>query len=160
MNKQIEITMALSTIEKRILDALKNGNTPHSQLIAKTIVENLDTTEMGLSQLLLSFMGIEETCAWAIGDECLVHLDKLSSWRMEKEEMKSWDKLHKGHVKGKITEIDLRKKRAITFEFDGLYKSSGNLVSEVKKLEERVTVDIIKRDADLLLMRPDVSTLI
>jgi len=160
MNKQIEITMALSTVEKRVSDALTNGNTPHSKLIAKVIVENLDTTEMGLSQLLLSFMGIEETCAWAIGDECLVHLDKLSSWRMEKEEMRSWDKLHKGHVKGKIIEIDLRKKRAITFEFDGLYKSTGNQESEVKKLEERVTVDVIKRDADLALARPNISTLI
>ena len=155
----VEIQIPIKLIQERLTNALVKGGEENGVLISKMIIENLEPTDMGISQMIMAFMGMEETTNWVVGDECMVHPDRISTWECDKEEMiKRGHSIHKDHIKGKIKNIDLRKKYAVTFEFNSLYKSSTGEITERKATQPTRLVDL-KSDDDLKLVRPDLAGL-
>lgn len=156
MKKDIEIQISLDVIKQKLKIALEKGGEPHAELVTKIMVENLELTEMGISQLLMAFMGIERQISWVVGDECMVHPDKITSYSWERDLTEKAVPFYKGYVKGKILTIDLRKKKSITFGFTGIYSTNSTAVSDLK---HDVTVSDLKSDDDLKLVRPDLASL-
>lgn len=156
MKKDIEIQISLDVVKQKLKSALEKGGEPHAELITKMIVENLEISEMGISQLLLAFMGIEETTSWVVGDECMVHPDKISSYSWERDLTEKAVPFYKGHVKGKITAINLRKKKPVTFGFTGIYSTNS---TTVRDLSVDLKLSELKSDEDLKLVRPDLASL-
>ncbi len=153
--KKDRVTLEVSThiILERLQDALEAGGNPHAKLIAEQIIEHLEPTDMGLSSLLLAFMGHKEKTDWMTGDECMVDPKKIYNWSCEKSEMEKAGMFHKGCIKGIIKDLDLRKKRSVVFEFDGLDGSDPN----PKKMTQELTVHDIQSDKDLVLVRPNLG---
>lgn len=154
MKKQVDISIPLSVIEDKIRQVFEKAGDPNASLISKIIAENLETTEVGISQTLLAFMGIEETTPWREGDECLVEPEKISSWIFDRKATEAAGLYYKGHIKARIKSINLRKKRAVTIEFDAID------VGKMRKCNSEVALNEIKFEKELVLTRPDLADLV
>jgi len=159
-DKAVDLQVPISLIKQMLKEVFAAGKHPHSELLAKIIVNNLDTTEMGLSQTIMAFMGIEETTKWVVGDETMINPKDIYAWGVDKDLMKSEGMLHKGHIKGTIEEINMHKKRGVTFKYEGASKDSTT--GEIKRKIENDTVRLadLKSDEDLILKRPDIASMI
>ena len=160
MKKSTEIYIPIKLIQERLTKALVKGGEENAVLISKMIIKNLEHSDVGISQLTMAFMGMEETTNWVIGDECMVHPDRISTWECDTKEMlEKGHSIHKGHVKGVIKSIDMQKKYNVAFEFQGLYKSSTGDIVE-RKITQPLKLEDLKSDEDLKLVRPDIASLI
>lgn len=149
MKEEVEIQISPELIQQRLRAILEKGGEPNAELVSLMIVDNLVTTDMGISQLVYAFLGIEEKLPWLVGDIVMVDASKIHSWDCEKDEMiKKGYSIHKGHFVGKIKEIDMRKRHSITFEFDGLYKPSSGIIEE-RKCNTRLSPSSLKFPKDL-----------
>ena len=158
MDKQVEIPISLSIIKDRLKNIFKSGGEPYPDLVTDVIIDNLETTEKGLTQLLLAFMGIQEKTAWVVGDECMVYPDKIPSYYYERKETEEAGLLYKGHLKGTIMDIDFTKKKSIKFRFRGMYKSGAKI--EERDIDHDIAVEDLRSDHDLVLKRPDIADIL
>jgi hypothetical protein len=125
MKKEIKITMSPDVIKKMLEKSFRTAGELHAELIARMIVDNLATTEMGISQLIFAYMGVEEKLPWLVGDQCLVNPDYISGYYCDKDGMIAIKhNMHKGMFIAKITDIEMTKERNIKFEFEGFEKNS------------------------------------
>lgn len=154
MSKTVEIMVSLATIQEKLQDSLRKSGDPNADLIARKIIENLELTEMGLSQLLQAYLGIEEKTPWVVGDECLVDPEKIHRWNWDEDASIKKYPLHKGCIKGKIKELDLRKRSSVVFEFPAVSSGTEKIVTQ------RLNLDDIKSDLELTLVRPDMAELL
>lgn len=154
MSEHIKLDIPISIIKERLRKVFEKSGEQHSELIIHKILSNLELTEMGLSQLLMAFMGYDEKTDWVIGDECLIHQDRISSWNCDKKETFEKYPLYKDHVKAKIKVIDFRRRRPVTVEFQGIYGGNDKLVSESAHLVD------LKSEAGLALVRPGLANLL
>ena len=133
MKKEIKITMSPNIVHAKLEAMFKLAGETNAELIARMIVDNLATTEMGMGQLIFAFMGIEEKIPWLVGDTCLVHPNYISSWDCDKEGMiKKGFNMHNGHFIATITDIDMRVERNIKFKFKG-YSIDNTTKKEIYK---------------------------
>lgn len=159
MSEKVDISIPLSVITDKLYKSLASSGEPNAALIAKKIIENLELTEMGLSHLLQAYLGVEEQTPWVVGDECMVDPSEIHGWTCDVPKMREKGMLHKGYIKGKIKEIDFRKKKAINFEFEGVYITSAK-IEEIRTLTQTVKISKLKSDQDLVLVRPDMAELL
>ena len=157
MKKPIKIEVNPDLVRTRLTQALANGGEPQAELVAKKIVEHLEMTEMGMTQLIFAFMGIEEKCNWIVGDECMVHLDVLTSWDFDREKTIKEGLVHGNHIKGMITNIDMRKKKPIEFTYNAYYAATSPDVREIKTW---INIQAVTREPDMLLARPGVADIV
>lgn len=156
MKKTVDITMSLDILQARLVKALVKGGEPHAELVVKQILTNLELTEMGLAQLVYAFMGVEDELKWIAGDECMVSMEKFTRWQFEKAETEEAGLVYKGHMKGVVHSIDMRKKLSVEFKFTGIY-SSG---SEAKEIKIWVRPEDLKRELDMVLARPTIASMV
>ena len=112
MNKQVEITVSIDVIYNKLYTTFSKAGEPQAALLATKIIENLELTEMGISQLFQAYMGMEEVTPWVVGDECLVHPDDISSWNWDKPGTIEKYPLYKDHVRERL--------KILTFERNDL----------------------------------------
>ena len=108
---------------------------PHADVIARSIVGNLANTEVGISQLLMSFLGISPNCAYMIGDKILVLKDALPTWRFDDTLMQEHNMYFQGKMEAEIIDINMYRRECLQIEFE-YYDKSG----EHKK--DRYTVNL------------------
>lgn len=159
METHSELLMSLATIKEKLMKTLSKGGEPHAELISKQIIENLSTTEMGLTHLIYAFMGIEEKLKWVVGDECMVPIKGISSWGSDFAAMDREGMIQHGHVKCTIANINLRKKRSVTVKFDGIYTLSTG-PEERRSISAAVHASSLVPKSDLKLERPDIADLL
>lgn len=126
MGKDVKISISPELVKTQLQNLFDKAGAHHSELLARMIVENLVTTEVGMVQLIFAFMGVEEKLPWLIGDTCLIHPDYVSSWDCDKDKMiQDKHNMHNSHFIAKITDINMRQERNIKYEFEGLDRSSN-----------------------------------
>lgn len=114
MNKDVTITVTIDQIKQALQKLIKSE---HSKLIANVIVDNLSVTDRGLSQLYNAFTGVQDICPYKIGQEVLVDVHALSSWRFDKKAMKDANIIINDKIKCSITDIDMLRNTCIHVKY-------------------------------------------
>ena len=78
------VTYTGSISKKELIQSLEGALSkhPHSDIMARVIVENLAKSQVGIDQLLKSFLGIEPKALFNVGDKVWVNVKHLPTWRM------------------------------------------------------------------------------
>lgn len=116
----IEVRISVEQIKKKLIDCFSK-NTPFASLIADTIVDNISTTEMGLSHLYNAFSGVKPEVHVKIGDDVLVPWDNMPSWRMSKEKMQEAHMLkHDKYIKAVVEQINFTRRESVTVRYNSI----------------------------------------
>ena len=149
MKRTADIKVPLALLEKQLQEMLQNDN---AKLIAKIIISNLAGTEVGLSQLLMAFMGMKEEAKWLIGDELLLDPKHLRSWEIDKDDMvEKKMSMHKNKFKVTIKAIDMTKLNNMRVVFPGIYNGT------TREIDVSVSQDKLEFDIDLNISPQDVG---
>ena len=132
----IQIEISIEEIQGGLAKLIRSE---HRDLIVETIIENLRTTDRGLFQLYKAFNGVKETTNLYPLQEVEVHIDTLSTWRMDKDEMVRRKMIFQKRVRATVQKIDLRKNYPIQVKY--LYLDSEH---KEQTVEDWVTEKYIK----------------
>lgn len=115
--KHIDVKISIESVAENLRKLINSG---HSQLITKTIINNLMTTDVGLEQLYKAINGIEDKLRFKIGDKVRIELDSLSTWNFDKKKTAESDYVFQGRMLGVITEIFPCKKYAYNISYTAI----------------------------------------
>lgn len=101
-NPTYRIEISLEDLRKRLKSLIKSEN---SELISTVIVNNLNTTEVGIDRLFNALSGIDFEPVFNIGDTLWVKFDDLYTWKLSRTFMEEAGLIEKGMVKVKILSI-------------------------------------------------------
>lgn len=126
--KYIELKISVEQLENILIKSIKL-NTPHRELIAKTILHSLSHTEMGMTHLYNAFVGIEYHYHVKIGDRVLVKFENLPTWRMNKDHTQEAGLLIKGeYMMGVVSDINQERIEGVQISF--------HYVNDQKEMQE------------------------
>jgi hypothetical protein len=116
---RIEVEEVRAALKKIIRSDFNN-------LIAEVIIDNLNETEVGISQLYLAMSGVRKLPRFKVLDEIYAEVPSLASWRMDKSRMETEKMLFQGKVKCKITDINLQRRDSYHVEYTFLDNKLGS----------------------------------
>ena len=141
--KYIDYKMSISELKHVLKTQIRSE---HSSLMAEIIINHLELTELGLSQLIGAMCGHKQTTNFKVLDEVYVSFDNLASWKMERNVMLANKLLFQDNILCKIIEIDLRKKESINVEYQYI-DNAFEIKSYIYWVPER---NIIFKDDELI----------
>ncbi len=130
----LSVNFSLEEITQMVFDKLDPKLSRDLRtLIANTIVKNLEKSPVGISQVYKSFLGIEPSLKYSVGDKVYVKKAHLYIWRFHKELMEP--RYFKDALLVEITETDLYKQDAysVTYEY---VNQDGNMETGTQSLLE------------------------
>ena len=103
------VTYTGSISKKELIQSLEGALSrhPHCDIIAKVIVENLAKSQVGIDQLIKSFLGIEPKALFNVGDKVWVNVKHLPQWRMNLGAMREKGMIFQDCLECTILDIDL-----------------------------------------------------
>jgi len=113
------VTYTGSISKKQLIESLEGALSrhPHSDIMARVIVENLIKSQVGIDQLIKSFMGIEPKALFNVEDKVWVNVKHLPTWRMNREAMQEKGIIFQDCILCTIVEIDLYTSCPIKVEY-------------------------------------------
>ena len=113
------VTYTGSISKKELIQSLEGALSrhPHCDIIAKVIVENLAKSQVGIDQLIKSFMGIEPKALFNVGDKVWVNVKHLPQWRMNLGAMREKGMIFQDCLECTILEIDLYTYSSLSIEY-------------------------------------------
>lgn len=152
-----------------LIDAFRDKFGNSSELVANTIISQLQTTPSGMSQVLQSLYGYEHKINYLPGDEIWAMHNKLYYWDMNIPEMTNRGMIVKDCVKAKVLEIDKNRKENVKVRYTILKKNpnfgvtvsapSGDIVDKIEWIEDPlketwINDQYLKIDIDCKLKSP------
>jgi len=115
-----------SISKKELIQSLEGALSkhPHSDIMARVIVENLAKSQVGIDQLLKSFLGIEPKALFNVGDKVWVNVKHLPTWRMNLEAMREKSMIFQDCLECTISGIDLYMHSPLSIEY-AIIESDG-----------------------------------
>lgn len=153
--KTFNIEISIDTLKKRIEKVFVSSKEPHAKLLSKMIMANLTETEVGIKQVFLAFLGIEETIPYMVGDNIIVNSDYLPTWRWNKERMK--ELIVNKTLKAKITEIYPHKNFNIGLSYQCYKDGFEELQEDTSTIQ---LSNVIQLDSKGTIARPDISEIL
>lgn len=122
--KMLDVTMS-----KEMLIATLSGILTHTNgtIIAKSIIDNLEATEMGISNLMHSLGGIELSLDFygiKIGDLLTMEYGQVNSWDCDDRAMRKAQIILNDQIECLIIGFDYTKKRCIQIEYSRIEEGS------------------------------------
>lgn len=113
------VTYTGSISKKELIQSLEGALSrhPHCDIIAKVIVENLAKSQVGIDQLIKSFLGIEPKALFNVGDKIWVNVKHLPQWRMDLGAMREKGMIFQDCLECTILEIDLYTYSSLSIEY-------------------------------------------
>lgn len=113
------VTYTGSISKKELIQSLEGALSrhPHCDIIAKVIVENLAKSQVGIDQLIKSFLGIEPKTLFNVGDKVWVNVKHLPQWRMNLGAMREKGMIFQDCLECTILEIDLYTYSSLSIEY-------------------------------------------
>jgi len=113
------VTYTGSISKKELIQSLEGALSrhPHCDIIAKVIVENLAKSQVGIDQLIKSFLGIEPKALFNVGDKVWVNVKHLPQWRMNLGAMREKGMIFQDCLECTILEIDLYTYSSLSIEY-------------------------------------------
>lgn len=123
MTKSFSVEVTVQELELLLKNALKSS--PHSEILTKIIIHNLDTTQVGIVQLFKALNGIDNETKWKVGMNVLVNENNIYSSSIDKPKMKELGMIHKGWIKAHITSINIYNSYPVTVDIIAISTSTG-----------------------------------
>ena len=108
-----------SISKKELIQSLEGALSrhPHCDVIARIVVENLAKSQVGIDQLIKSFLGIEPKALFNVGDKVWVNVKHLPQWRMNLGAMREKGMIFQDCLECTILEIDLYTYSSLSIEY-------------------------------------------
>jgi hypothetical protein len=81
----IDVKVTVESIRDSLRKRIVSEN---SKLLTDVIIGNLNTSEVGMTQLFKALSGIEDTIPYKVGDFLMVKISPLYGWKFDKEKTK------------------------------------------------------------------------
>lgn len=154
MQKELTIIIPTSYLADRLKEAFDKGGTAYSRVVTEVIIENLTTTEKGLSQLLLAFSGHKEKIIFYPGDEVKIHSKDIYSWTANRDAMKAAGLVDDSdNIKAIIVRSDLTKRDSVCVEFERVVNPGDT----VTKVSQWFNPDKLIVTPDCKIVRTDIA---
>ena len=148
----MEDTKLISYIlsQEELISVLKTQiKSEHASLIAETIISHLDLTDLGLSQLMGAIVGLKKNTEYKLLDEVYIPIERLARWRINKENMKKENMMHKDLILCKIVAIDLRKHENIRVQYEfirdnGEKEIESEFATKIEYIVSKIDNDLIE----------------
>lgn len=135
-------------IKKYLIKLIKS---PNAELIAKTIVNHVQESELGLEDLYKSMLGLERTFKYNTLDTVWVRFGHLATWRYDKEKMKEQGLIVKDeYVKCTIVEIYPFKKCCYVLKYNCAKSSDSEITTDTYNVPEDLISGIVNEEDDIL----------
>lgn len=128
------ISVSASEIEDWLVNNISDKN---KKLIAKVIIQNLKTTEVGIEQLYKAINGMERKYKFAKGQEIWINYDKTYNWRYDKDKMIQANLIYQDKVKATIIDIRPWLKEPYRISYKYIEKTDNNIHPEEQISEQQ-----------------------
>ena len=120
------VTYTGSISKKELIQSLEGALSrhPHCDVIARIIVENLAKSQVGIGQLIKSFLGIEPKALFNVGDKVWVNVKHLPQWRINLGAMREKGMIFQDCLECTILEIDLYTYSSLSIDYS-MIESDG-----------------------------------
>ena len=149
------IEVSIDDIKKKLENLLRPSKDKNYGLITDVIIENLHKTEMGISHLYFALQGQKPQSNFLVGDEVLVHYERLYYWNFNKEAMIKQKLIVGDNIKAIVTKVDLYRKSSITLKYSYIKDDKKGEEPEILEREDDVDPKHLRRTEDCKIERPD-----
>ena len=129
----ITVTMGISThisFEKDdLIKSLEGALSahPHNKVLAKSIVNNLDKSQVGIEHLVKALLGIEIKTDLKVDDVVSVPYQYLPTWRIDKDLTHKAGLIFQDRMEATILEIDLYSIEPLKIEYEYINNAGEKL---------------------------------
>ena len=139
MAKQFNLNLTTDEL-KDVLSA--HITQPYNKLIAETIVDALENSEMGLYHLVRALLGKRFVPKYKPLDKVLVKADQIATWRYNLDEMKSKDLIIKDYLEAQVVSVNVYKRAMYEIRYTCILTTSHEFAEDSYHVEEKYLMDI------------------
>jgi len=130
MQDFITVKINRSELEQMLVVMLENSSKVKSELLAKTICENIAGTECGLSNLYLAMNGLEKTHKYRVGDLVSINKQNVYHWELNEDAMSDNGMMINNQIRAEVVEIHPYKNSPYQLKYKYIHKDEAKITEQ------------------------------